>query len=102
MSLYADDVDVAIPLVLTTAQAPNVARIVLRYTPPGGTQVEWDLTPASSTASTVSFTRIAQAGDLPAVSLGGYVMRAKVYDEDDLLLFETDEFKGPRVLPRSV
>ena len=107
MSLYAGDTAAAdgqaVDLVLTTSQAATVARIVVRYSPDGGsTDVEWDMPPASSTATTVTFTRALVAGDIPQASPGGYRMRARVYAAGDVLLFETDEFTGPQINPRRV
>lgn len=64
MSLYAGDTGQALPITLTTSQAADVARFVIRYRPTSsGAVVTWDLTPSSSTASTVSFVRVLQTGD---------------------------------------
>lgn len=102
MSLYAGDTGQALPITLTTSQAASVARFVVRYRPTSSAAVvEWDLTPSSSTASTVSFVRVLQTGDVPAAS-SGYTMRGIAYATGDVVLFETDEFKGPTVASKRI
>lgn len=102
MSLYAGDTGQALPITLTTSQAADVARFVIRYRPTSsGAVVTWDLTPSSSTASTVSFVRVLQTGDVPAAS-SGYTMRGIAYGVGNAVLFETEEFKGPKVEPKRI
>lgn len=103
MSLYAGDYGEALPITLTTSQAADVARFVVRYRPTSsGAVVTWDLTPSSSTATTVSFVRVLEDGDMPHANASGYIMRGIAYDALDAELFETDEFNGPAVATRRI
>lgn len=103
MTLYVGDVSpTTIPIVISTALAADVVRVVVRSFTPAKLMIEWDMTPASSTATTVTLLRVLEAGDLPIAAPQGYVMRAWCYDSGDALIFTTDEFQGPAVFAQHV